>query len=179
MRPIPFSPPPAGARRLGRRNGFSLVEVIIAALLMLAIILGLLPLFARSVLSNASGADSTQISNFSKSTTEALLQAPFNSTPVLVAGGTTELVTVEYWDDANKRFTLTAPAAGDPPRWTRTTRVRQFSIEDLDDGVLNDPKDGGTDPNFIHLKEVEVEVVTNPDLYGGGRRILIKTLKSF
>lgn len=173
-------------RRSGRgssgEGGFSLVEVMIAVLLFLLIVLGMAPLFARAGLSNAAGADSTTVSHFSRSQAEELIQAFFNSTPLTIASGTTMTETVEYWDESSESFSLELPTTGETPRWNRITRIRQFNISDFDDdGLLTEDEalPGDSPPNFIHLKEIEVRVESNQDLLLGGRRIVVKTLKSF
>jgi len=54
-------------RRTGRRDaGFSIIEALIAAAILLIIALGLLPLFTRSISDNVSGNDATQATNGSR-----------------------------------------------------------------------------------------------------------------
>jgi hypothetical protein len=173
------------ARRAGgsppREGGFSLPEVLIAVLVFFFIVIGIAPLFTRAALANASGADSTQISQFSRSQAEELYQAPFSLPALAVPGGSQSLQMVEYWDATENRFTPVPPISGVNPRWTRWTRIRQFNIADFDDGMLTDDEalDGNADPSNVHLKEIEVEVESNRQLLLGGRHLVVKTLKSF
>lgn len=163
-------------------GGFSLVEVMIAVLLFFLIVLGIAPMFARAGLSNAAGADSTQLSHFSRSQAEELIQSFFNSAPLSIPAGSNLLETVEHWDEDSESFTTDPPATGAQPRWNRVTRIRQFNISDFDDDSLltaDEALPGGSPPNFIHLKEIEVTVESNRDLLLGGRGIVVKTLKSF
>jgi hypothetical protein len=173
------------ARRAGMRPspaaGFSLPEVLIAVLVFFFIVIGIAPLFTRAALSNASGADSTQISQFSRSQVEQLYQAPFDVPALTIPAGSQSREMVEYWDATHNRFTPVPPASGEVSRWTRWTRIRQFNIADFDDGVLTDDEalDGNADPSNVHLKEIEVEVESNRALLLGGRHLIVKTLKSF
>jgi len=120
---------------------------------------------------------------------ELLYQVPFNSPLVTVPAGQTVAQTIEIWDDATKRFvvgdlsSLTAP-----PRWMRTTSVRQYSLPRFEDNTLGEPLEGDHPPENVHLKEVEVIVVSYPNPTdparpgsGGlpGQRILVRTLKPF
>lgn len=163
-----------------RETGFSLIEILFALVLFAVIVLGILPLFTRSMVNNAMGQDSTQISSHATSRTEELYQALFDHPSVTIPGGATEVMATTYWDPTTKTFITTAPSSGPVPRWERTTRVRQFGIGDLDDGVLDNPLDGDTDPAFVHLKEVEVVVETAPQgPVLPGRRLVVKSLKPF
>lgn len=165
--------------RRAREMGFSLVEILFALVLFAVIVLGILPLFTRSMVNNAMGSDSTQISSHATSRTEELYQALFDHPSVTVPGGSTEVTATAYWDPTTKTFVATAPS-GPTPRWQRTSRVRQFGIGDLDDGVLDTPLDGDADPAFVHLKEVQVVVETAPQgPVLPGRRLVVRSLKPF
>lgn len=173
-------------RRISSQAGVSLVEVLIATVLLFFIIMGLVPVFARSAVNNAMGADATQMSNQAKSRLDAVLNSGFNGEMMTVPDGADERVTVEYWDPVLDAFTETVPGDLNDVRWQRTTRVRQFGSNAVDDGVIvsvggtSDALPGGTDAAFIKLKEIEVEVVSFPGRGGAGgipgRRILAKTL---
>lgn len=160
--------------RLARRRaaGFSLVEAILASLILLVVALGILPLFTRAMASNFAGAESTSLANMVTDRAEALYQLPFDHDQLTVPVGSTERVTVEVW---------TAPLPNDPSpseglhgywreanpdeitdalvEWTRRTRIRQFNVSDL---LTNDPTplDGGTPPGSVQVKEIDVEVAS-------------------
>jgi hypothetical protein len=158
--------------------GFSIIEALVAALIFLILALGVLPLFARAISDNSSGGDSTQASNHGKGRLEELLQAPFNHQDLEVAVGALETERVDSWaqgnpfqvGDAAEGWWDGAPADKGIVLWTRTTRLRQFNVSDLDDGRLDDPQPGGTQPTFIHLKEVEVRLGNSKagTILGGG-----------
>lgn len=179
-----------GRRTSARQAGFSLVESLVAALILLFIALGLIPLFARSLRDNTSGADSTQASNHGKAKLEEYLQIPFNNQAVDLAPASTSTVAGESWaqgdaaqvGDADEGWWAGAPSGRGRLLWSRQTTVRQYGISDLDDGKLGDPLPGGTEPVFVHLKEVEVRLESerepgNP--LGGGRAVTFRVLKPF
>ena len=71
--------------RLSRQSGMSLIEVLIASLIIFFIFLSILPLFARAKESNRRGADASKMSGFLQSEIEAANQlvishGTFNST---------------------------------------------------------------------------------------------------
>lgn len=134
--------------------GFSLVEVLVATLLFLVVALGVLPLFARSMVANQSGADATRVSQLALSHVEELMAPPFDS--VLVDPGTSD----EYFSEQDQVWKLgTPPTSGDLVLWTRATAITQHSLSDLDaDGVLDDPLPVGADESQIHVKLIEVRV---------------------
>ena len=61
----------------GRARGFTLVEVLIAAAILLVVALGILPLFMRSIVSNMEGSDHTQVANAARARAEEFFQLPF------------------------------------------------------------------------------------------------------
>lgn len=171
--------------------GFSLIEALIAAAILLVIALGLIPLFTRSIVDNSLGNDATQASNHGKTHLEELLQLPFNNQRLTVPAGGAQLQAVDTFalgnqnqiGDAAEGWWPGAPTDKGRVAWTRTTTVRQFGIGDLDDGVL-DPKEakpGGTQPIFIHLKEVEVQMDSSRQLRlpAGNRGLTLRVLKPF
>lgn len=174
-------------------RGFSLIEVMIAAGVLLIIALGLLPLFTRAIVNNQAGNEYTQVSNHGKSRVETLFQLPFGDVELTVPDGSTELVTEEYWLEPLQQETETLgswetgpspdpPPAGQMVLWTRTTTIRQYSVNALDDGELtiDEALDGGTDPIFVHLKEIQVQA-ESPRIGGplaGGKQVLLRMLKA-
>lgn len=187
MRTKPF--PNLDPGRAGER-GLSLIEALIAMALLLVVAIGILPLFTRAMVNNAAGSEATQTANHARGQLEDLAQLSFNNVALRLAGGT-ELLTRddyfsgvlleqgdEHWDE---------PEGGDGAvLFERTTRVRQFSLNGLDDadsdniidgiqgltdadhdGEFDNPLSDGTAVQFLHVKEVAVEVVT-PRAAGGG-----------
>jgi type II secretory pathway pseudopilin PulG len=143
-------------------TGFSLVETLIAALILMVVALGVLPLFSRAMASNLSGSESTSLSNMAASRAEELYQLPFDHPLLTVPVGATEVVTEEVWIDEDGVWiegTGENLGPGQTATWRRQTRIRQFSVNDL----LGDnptPLDGGIAPGSVQVKEIEVEITT-------------------
>ncbi len=164
-----------------RETGFSLIEVLVAGVILLVIALGLLPLYTRSVRSNVEGFDYTQVSNFAKSRAEELLQLPFNSPRLTVSAGQEQEEVQDFYSQKEHRWIDKAawPAAesgGDTALFTRTATIRQFSITDL----LN-PLPGDAPPDAVHLKEITVAVQGSREVghaFGSGKAIAVRVLKS-
>jgi type II secretory pathway pseudopilin PulG len=186
----------AGRERIAVRPavpeaGFSMIEALIAAAILLIIALGLIPLFTRSILDNNSGNDATQATNHGKTRLEDLIQLPFNHERLEVPAGAQVGQSVEAWTtgalnqagDPNERWWAgaTPPAGSGELLWRRRTRVQQFSIADLDDGTLDNPQPGGTQPIFVQLKEVEVQLENGKrgTLLGGNQAITLRVVKPF
>jgi Tfp pilus assembly protein PilV len=145
--------------------GFSLIETLIAAALLLIIALGMIPLFKRAIDNNALGSDYTQATSYAKTDLEDLMEIPFQSADMVLPAGASNRTTVRYLQRGIQSGTPTrwqdwlALGAVDSNRavvWTRTTRVRQFGVAAYDDGILADSEalPGGTDESFVQIQEV-------------------------
>lgn len=165
-------------RRWRPGTGFSLVEGLIAAGILLVLAIGILPLFIRSIISNEGGSDYTQITNAAKERAEEFYQLPFTSDRMLVTSGN-ERVFDEYFSQRDKvwRDGLEADAIsdGDLALFLRTTTVRQFNVNDL----LN-PLDSSAPPSTVQIKEVTVNArsTRTGGPLGPGKRNVVRVLKS-
>lgn len=171
---------------LARRSeaGMSLLELLIASVLLLFILLGIIPLYAGSAVNNAIGADATQLSNHAKTRAESLLQMPFNAPDLTLDDGELARTTDEFWnnDDPNHitgDHFVNAPVSDSLPKYTRTTVIRQYAITDAEDGVLDHPLAGGSAPGLIQIKEIQVTVRSRD--YGPipGRPLVVRVYKAF
>ena len=182
--------PKRGVKASSSMAGFSVVESLIAALILLIIAMGVIPLFARALRDNTTGADATQASNHGRARLEEFQQLPFNNQDLTLAPGALSLASGESWaqgtrdtfGDADEGWWPGTPSGRGLLLWTRTTTVRQFGMNDIDDGRLNTPLAGGTQPAFVHLKEVEVRLVSQRPLsspLGPGRQVVFRMLKPF
>lgn len=155
-------------------RGFSLIEVLIAGVILMVIALGMVPLFTRAIASNVSGFSYTEVSNFARSRAEEFLQYPFNSPRLTVAAGDEALEIEDFYSEREDRWQETLDA-GDTALFTRTTTIRQFGVTDL-----TNPLDGGVPPGAVHLKEITVEVegIGLAGSLGTGKMIAVRVLKS-
>lgn len=190
-------------RRPPRQGGFSIIEVLVGFLILLLVLMGLLPLFTRAVVQNVSGKEATVVTNHGTTQLENLYQVSFNNWEVGIGAGTVRQ-TIDYWardedEDPGTEYWVTDPS-GQLATWQRTTEIRQFSIngvndtdldgildeiaglEDLDhDGYFDNAMPAGTTPNAIHLKEVRVVVQSQRSPFGSGAptALTLRSLKAF
>lgn len=178
---------PRKQSRRVRAAGFSLLEVLMATVLLAMVLLGVMPLFARSSLSNREGWQLTQVTNRARLHMETLSSLPFDSPDLTIPAGETELETTDLWSVVQEAWIPEAGFPGDEqPAYSRTTRVRQFSstavsrtdIEFADAEALV----GGTNPSRVHLKEIEIRVnsgqPSNLIILGRRKAVSLKLLKS-
>lgn len=161
-------------------GGFSVIEVLIATAIFFILAIGLLPLFTQSMANNVAGREATEVSNFTKSRTEELLQLPFNAENMTVPAGGDELVIEEYMVTGEDVW-RPGPAPGTTDViWLRTTRIRQFAVGDLLDGTLDNPLPGSFPREHVHLKEIEVEVrgTRNGGPLGAAKRMNVRMLRA-
>jgi Tfp pilus assembly protein PilV len=177
---------PAGA---GAERGFTIIEGLVATAILLIVAIGIIPLFASSILNNSRGSDSTQASNFSKTSVENLLQMPFGNPALAVPAAGTQLKTDDWWKPGNNKINdpsqgwqAGTPVAGTLNIWTRNTIIQQYGLKDiLDTGGLVTPLNGATQANFVQLKLITVNVQSSKagGILGVGERISLQTLKAF
>ena len=153
---------------VGRTDGYTIVEVLIAATLLLVISLGILPLFTRAAISNKQGDDSTEVANLNRATVEEFAQLAFNSPALTVDAGVEKVVQQKFLVHSERWVDLAAPdTPADPAIWYRTTTVRQYGWDavqsvPLDPELLTvDPaleRPAGSPSADIVLKEIIVEI---------------------
>ena len=166
-------------------RGYSLVELLVASFILLIVILGIIPLFLRSMQNNSAGNDYTRLSNFGKSQMEELFQLDFSSARLTIPAGSTEVSSEEYWAESEHVWKAGPTPAGVNPMWTRTTVVRQYHVASADktsdnfDFAKESALDGGAAAESVHLKEVIVTVqAEGGSLMGPRRDIVLRTLKA-
>lgn len=165
------------------QHGFSVVEVLIASLIFLVIAVGILPLFAASTRNNVDGREASEVSNFSRSAVEDLMQAAFNDARLTIPASGTVLTTSEYYSKVTQTWKTGTPSSADPALWQRRVKVRQFNVSDIkDDGILNNPLQGDAEVGQVHLKEIEVEVWHARDnasfTFGAPNHFTVRMLKT-
>ena len=171
------------ARR--QSGGFTLIETLVAAAILLVVAVGILPLFIRSIANNALGGELSQKSNHAKTMLEELVQLPFGSPQIAVVAGS-DRTTTDYYTLG----TLGAPIGSDPNHgwapagfaaatdasrgqvtWERRTRIRNFRITDFESSYGYDPGTvvlpvnpdptplpAGVNPTEIQLIEIQVDL---------------------
>jgi type II secretory pathway pseudopilin PulG len=149
----------ATARERDREHGLSLIEALVALAIIFIVAIGLVPLFSRSIVSNAQGGNSTVAANFARTRLEELQQVDFNGAPLQIPAGATESVSEEHWDATSKAWLPGPPPPGGGAVWRRTTTIRQYAAADLlEDGSLDNPLPGDSDRSQVQLKRIDVQV---------------------
>lgn len=192
------------SRKQARSTGFSLIEVLIAMGMVVIALVGLLPLFMRSVVQNIEGRESTVAGNHGRSEMETFSELSFNNWELNIIAGTERTSQMFYTNGAvdvrgDESWVATVPG-GEIAPWTRNTTIRQFGINgivdsDLDgvidqilgledddfDGEFDNPLTVGTIPGAIHLKQLEVQIQGEKEWSRGGdaAEITVETLKAF
>lgn len=143
--------------------GFSVVEGLIAALILLVVVLGVLPLISQSMVNNAQGNSSSQEVNASVDALEEMLSLPFNAPELTVPVGQTSMVGTSYKLLDSNTWVDGAYGGTGTPQYQRTSTVEYFSVTDLDDETdftLDAPLDGGTLPGNIAFKRITMQVAS-------------------
>lgn len=174
--------------------GFSLVEALVATLLVATIVLGVMPLFTTSIVQNVSGKESTIATNYSRSGTEELVSLPLDRIQLRPpVGQNSQQICQAYENGEWDYIGCTAPILGQPA-WIRRTSVQQYNINEIYDGdtaagipTFKNPVQGyllGNDQrdSFVHIRELMVitEGQRTPDSpLGPGRRVDMVGLRGF
>lgn len=148
-----------------------------AAVVLLFLALGMIPLFQQAIVSNRGGLEYTEVSQYATSRVEELLQLPFDH-PLLEVTAADERVHGEYFSRADERWIDYDPSNDppDPATWTRVTQIQDFSVDDL-----TTPLDAGAPPSQVHLKQITVTVESEREAAGAlgpGKSIRVRTYKS-
>jgi Tfp pilus assembly protein PilV len=143
--------------------GFSLVEGLIAALILLFVIVGVLPLVSQSMLNNLQGNTASFQTSASVDGTETLLSLPFNAPELVIATGSTTLVAEDVFTLYSNRWidkvTFDTDPQGDIQQFLRTSTLEQFGASDLDsDDSFDTALDGSADPGAVHFKRVRMRI---------------------
>jgi hypothetical protein len=171
---------PAANRRPHAEAGFSLLEVLIASLLLLFIALGTIPMFTMAQSSNLQGSENTRAANYARQRLEEMWQLPFNSDPLTIVAGT-ERAHTEYLDPSSDQERW-LPLVGTPPDgtlFTRHTVIRQFSAEDTEEEPIS-AEVAEVDPARVQLKEITVAVdsLRTGGPLGAGKSVEIRGFKA-
>ena len=146
--------------------GFSVIEGLIAAALLLIITVGVLPLFSRSMLNNVRGNDATRQSNGAVDELERSSSLPFLSGGMSVPAGATESVeesaiaVVHLPGNEQVVSSTWAPYASLTPGdvvLRRTRTLQQYSFNDYrDDNSFDVALEGDAEQRLTHIKVLDV-----------------------
>jgi hypothetical protein len=160
--------------------GFSLVEVMFTSVVVLAMAISTVPMFTKGLASNTAGLGSTQVANVARAEIERLLELPFQSDELTLDSGT-ERTTSEFFSTAeNDWLPYPLPDDDNGVLWTRRTTIRQYGVAALADGLLQQAEalDASSEPQFVHMKEIEVRVAQAGSLFGTPAKLItLRTLK--
>ena len=155
--------------------GFTVVEGLVAALILAIILIGILPMVTRSMQNNLQGGDATHEANAVTDKTEELLALQFNHSSVTVPDGLPSLVSTSYFSLANN--TWSATSGGSDDQFTRTLTVEQFSGDDLaTDGTLDSPIMGSLTKETLQatqLKRLTFEITKRRALGASPYRVVV------
>lgn len=150
--------------RIARRTaaaeaGFSIVEGLIAALILLIVVLGVLPLISQSMLYNLQGLDATTEANAADDGLDTLLPLDVNAPEIALPFGQTALIAADVynrytndWSTAVVGSDLTvAPlnavtTGAEGTEFVRTITLQRFDVNDLQtegDYTFDTPLTGG------------------------------------
>jgi len=193
-----------GRRSARRAAGYSLVEVLLGLTILMVALVGLMPLFTKSIQQNLQGKQSTQATGHGRTELEEMLQVDFNNWLIEVQEDSARAQHL-YWTEADptkrgdEHWTETNPAPT-VASWEMDNVVRQFGIQevrddDLDgilevivgleddnlDGILDNPLPAGSSRSFIHLKTLDVtlEKKASSVTMGEPMRLALQTIKAF
>jgi hypothetical protein len=156
--------------------------------MMAILMVGVLPLFTKSMINNVEGNQLSQVTTHARMRMESLQTAPLEGPDLTIPPGETELAVTELWSNKTDRWYEEADfPAGGVPGYARLTRVRQFNVSAIDDAdqelTPDEALPGGTSPSLVHLKEIEVRVNTGPpslaNMMGRGKAVTLRVLRAY
>lgn len=120
----------------GAEAGFSMIEALIAAAVLLILAIGMIPLFARAMINNSLGNDYTQATAHGLTGLEKPAKIPLNNTDL--AGTRIQYVEkgLQSGSPVSDLDWKGTPTSTGKVLWTRTLQQRYYSVTALDDGQL-------------------------------------------
>jgi type II secretory pathway pseudopilin PulG len=168
--------------------GFSLIEVLIAMGLTGLLMIGVLPLFTKSMSNNVEGNQLTEVTNRARMHIEELMALPIDAEELTVPDGDQALVQIDLYSPTEDRWIDEDeyPDGGTEPLYTRRTLVRQFNMSAVSNVDLTFDDDevlpGGTPSSQVEIKEIVVRVNTGRptllNLMGRQKAVTLRVMKS-
>ncbi|MCP4250943.1 MAG: hypothetical protein GY778_28230 [bacterium] len=198
-------PPAPVAPSTSSDSGFSLVEGLIAAALLLVIAVSILPIFVRALDNNLSGGRRSQLSTFASGDLEALNQVPIDQDAWSVAGEPGGVLSLgsRFWANGSvsnpvtlgdeRWVDLETDAPGELILWQSDAAIRKYSLADIQIlvGAGGGLVSGGANPMLFdnpltddeggHFTELRLTIKENRDALpaASGRRITIGHFRAF
>ena len=160
-------------------HGFSLVEVLLAATILLIVTLGILPMFTHAIGNNVQGQQSTEGVNEARSELERLMQLDFNNAELTVPPGDTVLERVEYWNQTDHEWQDSGTYTPGEKELVRTVEVRQYSRDALADNLIEESEalNGSASSADVHFKEIAIQVELPSHLNSPGKRVTLRVFR--
>jgi prepilin-type N-terminal cleavage/methylation domain-containing protein len=153
---------PAVSPAEARDQGFTLVEVLMALLILAIVALGIAGMFSHSMLVNASGYDYAKLASQARFVLEELRARPFDDPTLVATGGTPRT-----W----------APVGGvtySNRGFTATYTVNDFSVVDWTDLAGGWTAPGATGGN---VKRITITVASTTETLQGNRVLTVSAVK--
>jgi type II secretory pathway pseudopilin PulG len=171
----------------------SLIEVLVSLTILLIALVGIMPLFMRSMQSNTLGRQYTQSAQVAATRSEEFFTLPLDRAELSVPAAANELANDRVWRiDPNRPADggewvdgtlVSAPNNGN--RFGASARVRQYSIFDIEnDYQATNALFGNTPEPQVHLRELAISVTSPrqagvPGLFFPVRPLEFTALRSF
>jgi len=151
----------AELQRLRNQDGFSLIEVLVALVILAIVALGVAGMFSHAMVVNASGYDYAQLASQARFVLEELRARPFTDTTLAPTTATT-------WIPLNATYSNR--------RFTATYSVVEFSISNWTDlgGTWPPPTVVGNG----NVKRITVRVRSTSQNLQGRRELVVSALKA-
>jgi prepilin-type N-terminal cleavage/methylation domain-containing protein len=143
-------------------KGFTLVETLVAILILAIAALALAPLFVTGMQTNASAFDYTMANTLAKEKIEAVTLLPSGDLSIQIPSGQTSLTITEnitkfYFQDKSQSLAVASP-------YTRVTTIQEFLLSDMVHPLT------ASATTVYDVKQVTVRVTSaRGDLTGGLR----------
>jgi len=146
---------------LERQQGFTLVEILVALMILSFVALGIAGLFSHSMIVNASGHDYAVLASEARFALESLQARPFGDAALAATS------TPRTWAPVNRNFTI-------------NYTVDDFFVQnwaEVASGVWPAANPGGTPPTVANLKRITMTVASTNEILMGQRVLTVSTLK--
>lgn len=161
--------------------GFSLIETLIAAAILLIMLIGVLPLFERSRLNIVQGGEANLSANAVVDLSEQMLSLPFEHFSKIIEADSSRVET-DFWLLDGNTWATEVPS-GDHAQLTRQVTVEQFNSTAIEDdrlvgfegpanGEVSEALPAGAPRDNIKLRRYHVRMTSPRNEGGAGYTVL-------